>query len=105
MKRLLSYSRLPAPGLLAVLTAAALGALRVPAGARAAPRHAVGPGTITGAAAAAQQRFGVPASMLEAICYLEGHLSDRGARPRPHAAAPGARHPWIPAAGSAPSGS
>ncbi|HJP72803.1 MAG TPA: peptidoglycan recognition family protein [Pseudonocardiaceae bacterium] len=37
--------------------------------------------TISGAASAAQQRFGVPASLLEAICYLEGHLSDHGGAP------------------------
>jgi hypothetical protein len=61
--------------------AAALGALSVPGSARAAARHAAGPGTIAAAAAAAQQRFGVPASLLEAICYLEGHLSDHGGAP------------------------
>ena len=37
--------------------------------------------TIAGAATAAQQRSGVPASLLEAICYLEGHLSDHGGAP------------------------
>ena len=30
---------------------------------------------------AAQQRFGVPASLLEAICYLEGQLSDHDGAP------------------------
>ena len=39
------------------------------------------PATIVGGAEVAQQRFGVPASLLEAICYLEGHLSDHGGRP------------------------
>ena len=34
-----------------------------------------------GAAEAGQQRFGVPASLLEAICYLEGQLSDHGGAP------------------------
>jgi hypothetical protein len=37
--------------------------------------------TIAGAATAAQQRFGVPASLLEAICYFEGQLSDHGGAP------------------------
>ena len=37
--------------------------------------------TIAAAAAAAQQRFGVPTSLLEAICYLEGHLSDHDGAP------------------------
>jgi hypothetical protein len=67
--------------LLTVGTAAAIGASNVPAHASTAPRHAAGPGTITSAAKAAQQRFGVPASLLEAICYLEGHLSDHGGAP------------------------
>ena len=44
------------------------------------PAHAAS-GSIAGAAEAAQQRFGVPASLLEAICYLEGHLSDHGGAP------------------------
>src|SRR5215472_11548602 len=61
--------------------AAALGALSVPANVSAAPRHGAGPGTIAGAARAAQHRFGVPASLLEAICYFEGHLSDHGGAP------------------------
>jgi hypothetical protein len=56
--------------LLAALGTAALGP----------PADAAG-ATIAGAAAAAQQRFGVPASLLEAICYLEGHLSDHGGAP------------------------
>jgi hypothetical protein len=64
--------------LLIVTTAAALAALSVPASASAAPGHAVASGTIAGAAKAAQQRFGVPAALLEAICYFEGHLSDHG---------------------------
>jgi N-acetylmuramoyl-L-alanine amidase len=67
--------------LLAVSAAAALGALSIPADASAAARHPAGPVTIAGAAEAAQQRFGVPASLLEAICYLEGHLSDHGGAP------------------------
>jgi N-acetyl-anhydromuramyl-L-alanine amidase AmpD len=64
---------------LAVGAAAALGALSVPANVSAAPRH--GPGAIAGAAEAAQHRFGVPAPLLEAICYFEGHLSDHGGAP------------------------
>jgi len=44
------------------------------------PAHAAGT-TIAEAAAAAQQRFGVPASLLEAICYFEGQLSDHGGAP------------------------
>jgi len=67
--------------LLIVGAAAALGVLSVPANASAAPRAAAGRGMIAGAAEAAQQRFGVPASLLEAICYLEGHLSDHGGAP------------------------
>jgi hypothetical protein len=67
--------------LLIVGIAAALGILSVPANASAAPRPAAGRGTIAGAAEAAQQRFGVPAVLLEAICYLEGHLSDHGGAP------------------------
>ena len=60
---------------------AAVGLLSLPARASAAPGHAADLNTITGAAAAAQQRFGVPASLLEAICYLEGQLSDHGGAP------------------------
>ena len=60
-----------AAGVLAA--AAGLAGLAVPA--RAADN------TIAGAATAAQQRFGVPAPLLEAICYLEGHLSDHGGAP------------------------
>ena len=67
--------------LLTVGAAAALGALSVPANVSAAARHTAGSGTIAGAAWAAQQRFGVPASLLEAICYFEGHLSDHGGAP------------------------
>lgn len=36
---------------------------------------------IAGAAQAAQQRFAVPASLLEAICYFEGHLSQHDGAP------------------------
>lgn len=61
--------------------AAAVGVLSASAAASAASGPADGPGTITGAARAAQQRFGVPAVLLEAICYLEGHLSDHGGAP------------------------
>jgi N-acetylmuramoyl-L-alanine amidase-like protein len=68
-------ARLLVPG-----AAAALAALSVPA-AGAAAGHTAGPATIAGAARAAQQRFGVPAALLEAICYLEGHLSDHGGAP------------------------
>ena len=68
-------------GLGIIGTAVAVGVLSVPAQASAAPRHAAGSGTIAGAAKAAQARFGVPASLLEAICYLEGHLSDHGGAP------------------------
>ena len=65
----------------ALIVAAALSVLSVPVYASAAPRQLAGPGTIAGAAAAAQHRFGVPASLLEAICYFEGHLSDHGGAP------------------------
>jgi hypothetical protein len=61
--------------------AVTLSVLSVPAGAGAASHNAAGRGTIAGAARAAQQRFGVPASLLEAICYVEGHLSDHGGAP------------------------
>jgi N-acetyl-anhydromuramyl-L-alanine amidase AmpD len=57
-----------------LLAAAGLAGLAVPA-------RAAAEGTIAGAAQAAQQRFGVPASLLEAICYFEGHLSDHGGAP------------------------
>ena len=77
---LFSTARTPRPRtLLTVGAAAALGALSVPANVSAAPRH--GPGAIAGAAEAAQHRFGVPAPLLEAICYFEGHLSDHGGAP------------------------
>lgn len=66
--------------LLAAGTVAAVGTLTV--GASAAPVQArTRPGAIAAAAATAQHRFGVPASLLEAICYLEGHLSDHGGAP------------------------
>ena len=66
--------------LLIIGAAAALGTMSVPAQASAAPRPAAASSTIAGGARAAQHRFGVPAVLLEAICYLEGHLSDhRGA--------------------------
>jgi N-acetylmuramoyl-L-alanine amidase len=68
--------------LLAAGTAAAVGTLTVAVGASAAPVQArTRPGAIAAAAATAQHRFGVPASLLEAICYLEGHLSDHGGAP------------------------
>jgi hypothetical protein len=67
--------------LLIVAAAAAVSALSVPANVSAAARQAAGPHVIAGAAKAAQQRFGVPASLLEAICYFEGHLSDHGGAP------------------------
>src|SRR5215472_17297618 len=70
------------PALRMVLIAGAvtaLGVLGVTGSASAAPRRA--PGAIAGAAAAAQQRFGVPTALMEAICYLEGHLSDHGGAP------------------------
>src|SRR5215469_11318047 len=80
--RPLSAARTPAlRTLLIVGAAAALSVLSVPANVRAAPRHGAGSGTIAGAARAAQHRFGVPASLLEAICYFEGHLSDHGGAP------------------------
>jgi hypothetical protein len=66
--------------LLIVGAAAAAGLLGLPASASAVPRHPAG-GTILSAARAAQHRFGVPASLLEAICYFEGHLSDHGGAP------------------------
>ena len=78
----LSAARTPAlRTLLIVGAAAALSALSVPASVSAAPRHGAGSATIAGAAEAAQHRFGVPASLLEAICYFEGHLSDHGGAP------------------------
>ncbi len=61
-------------GAVAVLNTVSLSAYAVPG-------YAAGPGTIVGAAATAQQRFGVPAPLLEAICYLEGHLSDHDGAP------------------------
>jgi hypothetical protein len=61
--------------------AVALAAMSLPAQASTAPRSTAGPSTIAGAARAAQHRFGVPAAVLEAICYLEGHLSDHGGAP------------------------
>src|ERR1700727_1650673 len=65
-----------------LLAAVAAGTLTVAAGASAAPVQArTRPDAIAAAAAAAQHRFGVPASLLEAICYLEGHLSDHGGAP------------------------
>ncbi len=68
--------------LLAAVAAAALGTLTAAPGASAAPAQAqTRPGAIAAAAAAAQHRFGVPAVLLEAICYLEGHLSDHGGAP------------------------
>src|SRR5579859_4088953 len=68
--------------LLIVAATAALGAMSLPAQAVSAASHSTaGPSTIAGAAKAAQHRFGVPASLLEAICYLEGHLSDHGGAP------------------------
>src|SRR5579859_6718821 len=78
MNRLLSHIRLPAPGLLAVLvllagTLPAVAAVQVPV--------TQPDSTIAAAAHAAEQRFNVPASLLEAICYLEGHLSDHGGAP------------------------
>jgi N-acetylmuramoyl-L-alanine amidase len=82
LERRLSTARTPGiSSLLIVGAAIALGALGVPVTASAAPSYAPGTGTIAGAAEAAQQRFGVPASLLEAICYLEGHLSDHGGAP------------------------
>lgn len=67
--------------LLIVGAATTVGVLSLPANASAAPYHAARRGTIAGAARAAQQRFGVPAPLLEAICYFEGHLSDHGGAP------------------------
>jgi hypothetical protein len=64
--------------LFVLAVATALTCMAPPARADAAP---AGPGTIAGAAAAAQQRFGVPANLLEAICYVEGQLSDHGGAP------------------------
>src|SRR5215472_12461998 len=77
-----SVTRTPVVRTLLIVGAlGALSALSMPANASAAPGHAAGRGTIAGAAEAAQQRFGVPASLLKAICYLEGHLSDHGGAP------------------------
>jgi hypothetical protein len=65
-----------------LLAAATAGTLTVAAVASAAPVQAASrPGPIAVATAAAQHRFGVPAVLLEAICYLEGHLSDHGGAP------------------------
>ena len=77
MPRSSGVLRLFAPvGAVAVVT------LAVAAGVGVAPVQArTRPGAIAAAAAAAQHRFGVPASLLEAICYLEGHLSDHGGAP------------------------
>lgn len=79
MAKMPAIGTLPIIGVAAVL--AAFGVLGVPANASAAPSHAPGPEAIAGAAAAAQQRFGVPTTLLEAICYFEGHLSDHGGAP------------------------
>jgi N-acetylmuramoyl-L-alanine amidase-like protein len=77
-----SAARTPAlRTLLIVGAAAALGVLSVPANVSAASGNGAGSGVIAGAARAAQHRFGVPASLLEAICYFEGHLSDHGGAP------------------------
>ncbi len=66
----------------AAVAAAAVVTLIVAASASAAPVQArTRPGAIAAAVAAAQHRFGVPAVLLEAICYLEGHLSDHGGAP------------------------
>ncbi len=68
--------------LLAAVAVVAAGTLTAAAGASAVPVQArTRPGAIAAAAAAAQHRFGVPAVLLEAICYLEGHLSDHGGAP------------------------
>lgn len=67
--------------LLIVGVAATVAVLSLPAHAGATPGHAAGRDTIAGAAQEAQQRFGVPASLLEAICYLEGQLSDHSGAP------------------------
>jgi len=60
---------------------AGFGAMSAPGYASAVARSAADRGPIAAAAVAAQHRFGVPASLLEAICYLEGHLSDHGGAP------------------------
>src|SRR5689334_12854779 len=65
--------------LLSMGVVAALSVL--PGQASAAVSRPAGAATIAGAAAAAQQRFGVPAALLEAICYVEGQLSDHGGAP------------------------
>src|SRR6185437_5223684 len=67
--------------LLSVGVVAAFSVLSLPARAAAAVGQPAGAGTIVGAAEAAQHRFGVPAALLEAICYLEGQLSDHGGAP------------------------
>ena len=61
---------------LALVSAAVVGAAGI-----ATTAHASPPGGIAAAARAAQARYGVPASVLEAICYLEGRLSDHGGAP------------------------
>ena len=80
--RPLSVARTPALRTLVIVgAAAALSVLSAPANVSAASGHGAGSGVIARAARAAQQRFGVPASLLEAICYFEGHLSDHGGAP------------------------
>ncbi|BCJ31917.1 N-acetylmuramoyl-L-alanine amidase [Actinocatenispora sera] len=67
--------------LLTPAVALALALLGAAPGATAAPAPAGAPAGIAAAARTAQQRYGVPAPLLEAICYLEGRLSDHGGRP------------------------
>src|SRR5215467_11165952 len=87
-RRRAGLSRLPAIAttsgkrtLLIVGAATALGVLSVSVNASAASRSTARLGAIASAALASQHRFGVPASLLEAICYMEGHLSDHGGAP------------------------
>src|SRR5437870_1299494 len=66
------FARLLTPGVALLLTATAQGA--------ASPAYAVGTGA-SGAFAQASAETGVPAPVLQALCYLEGRLSNHGGTP------------------------
>jgi hypothetical protein len=61
--------------------AATLGLSGLAAPSAAAPSAAPGAGTVSAAIDSAAQRYGVPAPVLTAICFLEGRLGDHGGRP------------------------
>src|SRR2546425_10524871 len=44
-------------------------------------KHVLAADPVTQAFDQASQEFGVPASILKALCYMEGHLSDHGGSP------------------------